>query len=129
MNHFTSLLGATVGRFLMSLFPPVPQFSGRQAVTFHHQRDFIFFRRHRYIFQEVKNELENAEDETSSETATTVAVKPTKMTVTDKVRLQEIGPRFTLKLLLVQKGLPTNVDAPILWQRKKNLSTRASIHL
>jgi len=38
-------------------------------VTFHNQRDFLFFRQHRYIFDS-----------------------------TEKVRLQELGPRFTLKV-------------------------------
>jgi ribosome production factor 1 len=47
LNHFDTSLGITIGRFLMSLFPQSPQFTGRQVVTFHHQRDFIFFRRHR----------------------------------------------------------------------------------
>ena len=28
-----------------------PQFEGRQVVTFHNQRDFIFVRHHRYIYQ------------------------------------------------------------------------------
>lgn len=35
--------------------PPPPQdptFRGRRVVTFHNQRDFIFFRHHRYIFEE-----------------------------------------------------------------------------
>ncbi|KNC85628.1 hypothetical protein SARC_02201 [Sphaeroforma arctica JP610] len=58
-----------------ALFPQNPQFVGRQAVTFHNQRDFIFFRQHRYIFRNGK-----------------------------RVGLQEIGPRFTLKLKSVQKG-------------------------
>ncbi|KAK7889446.1 hypothetical protein WMY93_025006 [Mugilogobius chulae] len=48
---------------------------GRQVATFHNQRDFIFFRFHRYIF---KNEK--------------------------KVGIQELGPRFTLKLRSLQKG-------------------------
>lgn len=46
-------------------------------VTLHNQRDFLFFRRHRYMFE-----------------------SPTK------ARLQEIGPRFTLKLRWMRKGLP-----------------------
>lgn len=30
-----------------ALVPQVPEFEGRQVVTFHNQRDFIFVRRHR----------------------------------------------------------------------------------
>lgn len=76
LNNFTSRLGHTVGRMFVSLFPPIPQFHGRQAVTFHNQRDFIFFRRHRYIFDDQGK----------------------------RVNVQEIGPRFTLKLEALQRG-------------------------
>ncbi|KAJ3219162.1 Ribosome production factor 1 [Dinochytrium kinnereticum] len=75
LNHFNTRLGHSVGRMLASLFPQVPEFKGRQVATFHNQRDFIFFRRHRYIFR-------NGE----------------------RCDLQEIGPRFTLKLKWLQKG-------------------------
>jgi len=60
-----------------TLFPPLPEFQGRQVVTLHNQRDFLFFRRHRYAFRSA-----------------------------EKVALQEIGPRFTLKLRWVKRGLP-----------------------
>lgn len=59
-----------------SLFPTQADFEGRQVVTIHNQRDFIFIRRHRYIF---KNDI--------------------------KVSLQELGPRFTLKLRRLQRGI------------------------
>lgn len=59
------------------LFPSLPQFRGRQVATLHNQRDFLFFRRHRYAF-----------------------TSPTS------AKLQEIGPRFTLKLRWMRKGLP-----------------------
>jgi ribosome production factor 1 len=49
LNNFTTRLGNRVGRFFQSLFPPDPNFRGRRVVTFHNQRDFIFFRHHRYI--------------------------------------------------------------------------------
>lgn len=77
LNNFTTVLGHRVGRVLQSLFPKIPQLEGRQAVTCHNQRDYIFFRRHRYMFK-------------SSE----------------KTALQEIGPRFTLKLHSLKEGLP-----------------------
>ncbi|KAJ3349703.1 Ribosome production factor 1 [Entophlyctis luteolus] len=75
LNNFNTRLGHTIGRMFASLFPHVPEFQGRQVATFHNQRDFIFFRRHRYIFKDGK-----------------------------KVDLQELGPRFTLKLKWLQKG-------------------------
>lgn len=49
LNNFSTRLGHTVGRMFASLFPHHPQFKGRQVVTFHNQRDFIFFRYHRYM--------------------------------------------------------------------------------
>ncbi|KAJ1654669.1 Ribosome production factor 1 [Dispira simplex] len=75
LNNFTTRLGHTVGRFFAALFPQVPKFEERQVATFHNQRDFIFFRRHRYAFRSG-----------------------------EKADLQEIGPRFTLKLKWLQKG-------------------------
>ncbi|XP_068728348.1 ribosome production factor 1-like [Montipora capricornis] len=75
LNNFGTRLGRSVARLLASLFPHDPQFQGRQCVTFHNQRDFIFFRQHRYIFKNHK-----------------------------KTGLQELGPRFTLKLRSLQRG-------------------------
>ncbi|KAH9975850.1 anticodon-binding protein [Lactifluus volemus] len=77
LNNFVTRLGHTIGRMFQTFFPPLPEFQGRQVVTLHNQRDFLFFRRHRYAFRS-----------------------------TEKVALQEIGPRFTLKLRSLKKGLP-----------------------
>jgi hypothetical protein len=52
----------------------------RQVVTLHNQRDFVFFRHHRYVFEQAAPGRE---------------VKST---------LQELGPRFTLKLKSLQPG-------------------------
>jgi ribosome production factor 1 len=76
LNNFTTRLGLTVGRMLGALFHYNPEFEGRRAVTFHNQRDYIFFRHYRYgIDGDGK-----------------------------KARLKELGPRFTLKLRSLQKG-------------------------
>ncbi|KAG8684475.1 hypothetical protein FRC08_013670 [Ceratobasidium sp. 394] len=77
LNGFATRLGITVGRLFQTLFPVMPEFEGRQVVTLHNQRDFLFFRRHRYAFRS-----------------------------TEKAALQEIGPRFTLKLRSLKKGTP-----------------------
>ncbi|KAG6332517.1 hypothetical protein ID866_6567 [Astraeus odoratus] len=77
LNNFATSLGHAVGRMFQTLFPPLPEFQGRQVVTLHNQRDFLFFRRHRYAFRSP-----------------------------EKVALQEIGPRFTLKLRWLKRGLP-----------------------
>lgn len=76
LNNFTTRLGLTVGRMLGALFHHDPEFRGRRAVTFHNQRDYIFFRHHRYEF-----------------------TKEGK-----RVKLRELGPRFTLKLRSLQEG-------------------------
>lgn len=81
LNNFNTRLGKTVGRLFQSLFPHRPEFQGRQVVTLHNQRDYIFFRRHRYIF---RNE--------------------------ERVGLQELGPQFTLKLRRVQKGIKDEIE-------------------
>ncbi|KAG1808606.1 Brix-domain-containing protein [Suillus subaureus] len=77
LNNFSTTLGHDVGRMFQTLFPPLPEFQGRQVVALHNQRDFLFFRRHRYAFRSP-----------------------------EKVALQEIGPRFTLKLRWLKRGLP-----------------------
>ncbi|OLQ13387.1 Ribosome production factor 1 [Symbiodinium microadriaticum] len=58
-----------LARQFAALFP-------QRTVTFHNQRDFIFFRHYRYVFKE---------DGT-------------------KCKLQEIGPRFTMKCRYLQHG-------------------------
>lgn len=76
LTNFTTRLGLTIGRMLGALFHHDPEFKGRRAVTFHNQRDFIFFRHHRYEF-----------------------TKDGK-----RAKLRELGPRFTLKLRSLQEG-------------------------
>lgn len=77
MKNFDTRLGQRIGRQLQALFPLHAEFNGRRVVIMQNQRDFIFFRQYRYIFA----------DEGS------------------KARLQEIGPRFTLKLRFIQEGI------------------------
>lgn len=48
LNGFVTRLGHACGRMFQTAFPQLPEFQGRQVVTLHNQRDFIFFRRHRY---------------------------------------------------------------------------------
>lgn len=76
LTNFTTRLGFSVGRMLGALFHHDPEFKGRRAVTFHNQRDYIFFRHHRYEFSKDGNHA----------------------------KLRELGPRFTLKLRSLQEG-------------------------
>lgn len=75
-KNFKTKLGLRLQRVFNSIFPKSEELEGRRIITFHNQRDYIFFRHHRYQF----------EDDLQS------------------VRLQEIGPSFTLRLLSIQKG-------------------------
>jgi ribosome production factor 1 len=75
MKRFVTRMGKLCARMLRALFPLQPDYVGRRVATFHNQRDFVFFRHYRYVFE-------------GTETAV----------------LQEAGPRFTLRLLWLQEG-------------------------
>lgn len=95
LNNFVTRLGRRAGRFLGSLFPHQPQFEGRQVVTFHNQRDFIFVRHHRYIYRKENDKT--------------------------RARLQELGPRFTLKLNWLQEGVFDDKFGEYEWLRRKTM--------
>ena len=101
LNNFRTRLGRRVGRLLGSIFPHAPEFQGRQVVTMHNQRDFIFVRHHRYIF----NEREDA------------AQRQKEKQETVKTRLQELGPRFTIKMKWLQEGV-FDSDGEYEWMRR-----------
>lgn len=52
LSNFSTPLGLSIGTLLQSVFPPLPELEGRQVVSVQNQRDFIFFRRFRYMFAE-----------------------------------------------------------------------------
>jgi len=92
LNNFNTMLGHRVGRMLASIFHYDPNFEGRRVVTFHNQRDYIFFRHHLYGFSEDGK----------------------------KVGLREIGPRFTLKLRSLQKGTFDSKYGEFEWVHKRH---------
>mmetsp|Transcript_22224 Transcript_22224/g.33064 ORF Transcript_22224/g.33064 Transcript_22224/m.33064 type:complete len:168 (-) Transcript_22224:40-543(-) len=102
LNNFNTRLGQTLGRMFASVFPQSPEFEGRKVVTFHNQRDFIFFRHHRYIFDSV-----------------------------EKARLQEIGPRFTLKLIKLQHDVfdPANGEYVWIYRGREMGKKKGDLHL
>ncbi|XP_078431272.1 ribosomal RNA processing Brix domain protein [Wolffia australiana] len=116
LNNFTTRLGHRVGRMIQSLFPQNPEFRGRRVVTFHNQRDFIFFRHHRYIFED------KAKKEESKKGAKDSKVKKSSE---PKViaRLQECGPRFTLKLISLQHGTFNTKGGEFEWNHKPEMDT------
>lgn len=73
--RFTTFLGHMCSRMLRALFPAKPQHEGRKVVSFVQQRDFVFCRSYKYAFMDTEN-----------------------------VNAQELGPRFTLRLLSLMEG-------------------------
>ena len=102
LNNFLTPLGKTTAGLFQSLFPQQPEFKGRQVVTLHNQRDFIFFRRHRYVFRE-KRETEKEAGFGLDTTRADGGKGMEGMGV--RVGLQEIGPKFTMKLRRVERGV------------------------
>lgn len=96
LNNFKTPLGLLTAKIFQTLFPPQPEFQGRQVITMHNQRDYIFVRRHRYVFRD-KRQTEKS----------VVGTDGKEMKGVEGLRagLQELGPRFTLKLRRVDKGI------------------------
>ncbi|KAI9182467.1 hypothetical protein LWI28_025679 [Acer negundo] len=118
LNNFTTRLGHRIGRLIQSLFPQDPEFRGRRVATFHNQRDFIFFRHHRYIFESKESKGSDSK------------VKKVKDAKGDKIsqerviaRLQECGPRFTLKLISLQHGTFDTKGGEFEWVHKPEMDT------
>lgn len=96
LNGFRTSLGILTAHLFRSLFPPRPEIQGRQVVTLHNQRDYIFVRRHRYVFRDKKGgekAIQGADGKV--------------MEGAEEIRagLQELGPRFTLKLRRIDRGI------------------------
>jgi ribosome production factor 1 len=115
LNNFKTPLGMLTAQLFLRLFPPAPELQGRQVVTLHNQRDYIFVRRHRYVFRD-KRETEKS------------VVGPDGKTVEGvegiRAGLQELGPRFTLKLRRVDKGIGragSEGDDAVQWQWKAHM--------
>ncbi|KAK4968695.1 Ribosome production factor 1 [Elasticomyces elasticus] len=96
LNGFRTPLGLLTAHLFRTLFPPQPEFQGRQVVTLHNQRDYIFVRRHRYVFRDKRG---------TEKSIVGADGKPVKGAEEIRAGLQELGPRFTLKLRRVDKGI------------------------
>ena len=96
LNGFRTPLGLLTAHLFKSLFPPRPELQGRQVVTLHNQRDYIFVRRHRYVFRDKKSGEKSIQGADGKQ-----------MEGVEEIRagLQEIGPRFTLKLRRIDRGI------------------------
>lgn len=109
LNNFTTPLGLLTAHLFRSLFPAAPELQGRQVLTLHNQRDYIFLRRHRYVFRE-KREREKA----------VIGADGKEMKGAEGLRagLQELGPRMTLKLRRVDKGIQRASGQDWEWKSK-----------
>lgn len=96
LNNFRTPLGLLTAHLFRSLFPPQPDFRGRQVITLHNQRDYIFVRRHRYVFRDKRD---------TEKSVVGPDGKVVKGVEDIRAGLQELGPRFTLKLRRVDKGI------------------------
>lgn len=115
LNNFSTPLGLASAKLLQTLFPSTPELAGRQCVMFHCSRDYIFFRRHRYIIRDKKPTEKSV-----------VAADGEKMHGVENLRagLQELGPRFTLKLRRISKGIGragSDPADPTHWQWKAKM--------
>jgi len=128
IHNFKTRLGVRIGRLLASLFPVTqPDYRGRQVVTIHNQRDFLFVRQHRYAFRETaaksaKKEMTKDDDEAKDDTK--------KKELNVRAKLQELGPRFTLKLKWLQEGVFSKYGEYEWFEKRKEMETsRRRFHL
>ena len=96
LNNFRTPLGLLTAHMFRAIFPPQPELQGRQVVTLHNQRDYIFLRRHRYAFREKRETEKNVVGPDGKEVEGVKGIR---------AGLQELGPRFTLKLRRIDKGI------------------------
>lgn len=96
LNNFRTPLGLLTAHLFRTMFPPQPEFQGRQVVTLHNQRDYIFLRRHRYVFREKRATEKSIVGPDGKEVKGVEGIR---------AGLQELGPRFTMKLRRIDKGI------------------------
>lgn len=118
LNNFRTPLGLLAARLFLHLFPPQPELQGRQVVTLHNQRDYIFLRRHRYVFRDKKE---------TEKSVTNADGKIVEGVEGIRAGLQELGPRFTMKLRRVDKGVGragSDGDDAVQWQWKAHMEKK-----
>ncbi|MCJ1224008.1 hypothetical protein MMC12_000651 [Toensbergia leucococca] len=107
LNNFRTPLGLLTAHLFRTIFPSQPELQGRQVVTLHNQRDYIFLRRHRYIFREKRATEKNVIGPDGKEVKGAEGIR---------AGLQELGPRFTLKLRRIDKGIQRGSGQEWEWQ-------------
>ncbi|VDO49044.1 unnamed protein product [Schistosoma margrebowiei] len=94
-TRFMTRLGLRTERILSSLFPNesrLPPQPHSRTIVFHNQRDYIFFRHYRYIHRKHN---------------------------TEHIAMNEVGPKFTLKLRSIQLGTFDSQYGNYEWVRKR----------
>ncbi|KAI1405806.1 Brix-domain-containing protein [Hypoxylon fuscum] len=115
LNNFKTPLGILTARLFQSLWPKTPELQGRQVVTLHNQRDYIFLRRHRYVFRDKR---------TTEKSVVGADGKELKGVESIRAGLQELGPRATLKLRRIDKGIGragSEGDDAVQWEWKAKM--------
>jgi ribosome production factor 1 len=109
LKGFTTRLGHRVARQLKSLFPAKCDETGRRVVAFHNQRDFLFFRHYRFAFKDIDVHPDDLDEEQLAKAGNRASAR---------CALQEIGPRFTLKLHALQLGTfdKKNAQYEFIWR-------------
>jgi ribosome production factor 1 len=132
LKNFSTRLGFRVKRQLQSIFPVKSDEHGRRVITFHNQRDFIFFRHYRYIFKEDGDQHQTPDhddDHDNDDYDSEMIDGHPKSSGNEKIRcpLQEIGPRFTLKLHSMQVGEfdRKNGQYEFMWRPDTQISRKA----
>jgi len=112
LNNFTTPLGLLTAHLFRSLFPAKPDLNGRQVITLHNQRDYIFLRRHRYVFRQ-RRETEKS----------VIGPDGKEVKGVEDVRagLQELGPRLTLKLRRVDKNIGRASGQEWTWKSRQEV--------
>ncbi|KAF2225375.1 anticodon-binding protein [Elsinoe ampelina] len=119
LNGFRTPLGLLTAHLFRQLFPPQPELQGRTVVTLHNQRDYIFVRRHRYVFRDKRGSEKSVQGADG---------KPIKGVEDIRTGLQELGPRFTLKLRRIDRGIQRTSGQEWEWKGKsEKVRTRFSL--
>ena len=107
LNNFRTPLGLLTAHLFRTMFPPQPELQGRQCVTLQNSRDYIFVRRHRYVFREKRATEKSVVGPDGKEVKGIEGIR---------AGLQELGPRFTLKLRRIDKGIQRTSGQEWEWQ-------------
>ncbi|CAH8624920.1 unnamed protein product [Schistosoma guineensis] len=109
-TRFMTRLGLRTERILSSLFPNesrLPPQPHSRTIVFHNQRDYIFFRHYRYIHRDTTDVHNDDDNENEGKHNT------------EHIAMNEVGPKFTLKLRSIQLGTFDSQYGNYEWVRKR----------